>query len=167
MNNDKPEGLPSLKELELAENTKILIVKASYNGPEDELLNAFEAAKSLCDELSVQYDVKLVPGSLELAPAIAIYDDTYHGYVALGAILPSEKSKGEHTPEQKANIPVATQLLALLNTQNKLCIGTAIISHLIDRTPEQWGINAVDACLRLAAIKQEKLALAKAADITP
>jgi len=167
MKNDQPIGLPELKTLKFNERTKILIVKANYNGPKDELLQAFAAAKKLCDDLRVIYDVKLVPGSLEIAPAIALYDDTYHGYVALGAILPSEKSQGEHTPEQKANIQAATQSLALLNTQNKLCIGIAIISHLIDRTPEQWGINAVDACLRLVAIKQKKLALAKAADITP
>jgi 6,7-dimethyl-8-ribityllumazine synthase len=142
---------------------RILVVEARfYNDIADALLAG--AAKAL-DEARVSWDVITVPGSLEIAPAVAIAVDAaekqkrpYDGVVALGCVIQGETFHFDIVAMQSA------RALLDFSVARRLPCGNGILT--VDNEAQAWararlteqdkGGDAARAALSLIAIKRQR-----------
>lgn len=136
-------------------NPNILIVSANFY-PEitNELLTGARAELS---RTSASFDEIEVPGAFEIPAAInfAIQSKKYDGYVALGCVVRGETSHYDYVCTESAR-----GLMDLALTKNA-AIGYGILTvenmeqALVRAAVKQGnkGRDAVDACLKLIAIK--------------
>ena len=142
---------------------RILVVEARfYNDIADALLAG--CAKAL-DDAKASWDSITVPGSLEIAPAIAIAIDAaarqkkpYDGVVALGCVIQGETFHFDVVAMQSA------RALIDLSVAQRLPIGNGILT--VDNEAQAWararltegdkGGDAARAALALVAIKRQR-----------
>ena len=142
---------------------RILVVEARfYNDIADALLAG--AAKAL-DEAQASWDNIVVPGALEIAPAIAIALDAadkqkkpYDGVVALGCVIQGETFHFDIVAMQSA------RTILDLSIERRIPIGNGILT--VDTEPQAWararltegdkGGDAARAALALIEIKRAR-----------
>ena len=149
--------------VEKPSGARILVVEARfYDEISDALLAG--AAKAL-DEAKASWDSIVVPGALEIAPAIAIAIDAavrekkpYDGVVALGCVIQGETFHFDIVAMQSAR--------ALLDyaMERKFPVGNGILT--VDTEAQAWararltegdkGGDAVRAVLSLVDLKRER-----------
>jgi 6,7-dimethyl-8-ribityllumazine synthase len=141
---------------------RILIVEARfYEDIADALL---AGATRALKEAGTTFDCVSVPGSLEVAPAIAIALDAgeragkpYDGAVALGCVIRGETTHYDYVCEESAR---GLQELAI---RHGLAIGYGILTveneaQALARarvTEKNKGKDAVNACLTMIALKRK------------
>ena len=143
--------------------SRILVVEARfYDAISDALLAG--ASKAL-DEARASWDSIVVPGALEVAPAIAIALDAaekqkkpYDGAVALGCVIQGETFHFDIVAMQSA------RALIDLSVARRLPIGNGILT--VDTEAQAWararltdgdkGGDAVRAALALVEIKRSR-----------
>lgn len=142
---------------------RILVVEARFY---DEIADALLAGcANALDEAKASWDSVSVPGSLEIAPAIAIAIDAaekqktpYDGVVALGCVIEGETFHFEIVAMQSA------RSLIDLSVALRLPIGNGILT--VDNEAQAWkrarltegdkGGDAARAALALVAIKRQR-----------
>ena len=142
---------------------RILVVEARfYNDIADALLAG--ASKAL-DEAQASWDSIVVPGALEIAPAIAIVLDAadkqkkpYDGVVALGCVIQGETFHFDIVAMQSA------RTILDLSIERRIPIGNGILT--VDTEPQAWararltegdkGGDAARAALALVEIKRAR-----------
>jgi len=142
---------------------RILVVEARfYNDIADALLAG--AAKAL-DEAQASWDSIVVPGALEIAPAIAIVLDAadkqkkpYDGVVALGCVIQGETFHFDIVAMQSA------RTILDLSIERRIPIGNGILT--VDTEPQAWararltegdkGGDAARAALALIELKRAR-----------
>lgn len=140
---------------------RVLVVEARfYDDVADALL---DGAKRALQEAGVAFDVITVPGSLEIAPAIAIAVDAakrarkpYDGAVALGCVIRGETLHYEIVSNESA------RAILDLSIALRLPIGNGILTVENDAqawararpTEEDKGGGAARAALSLVRIKR-------------
>ena len=142
---------------------RILVVEARfYNDIADALLAG--CAKAL-DEAKAAWDLVTVPGSLEIAPAIAIAVEAaekqkkpYDGAIALGCVIQGETFHFDIVSMQSA------RALIDFSVKHRLPCGNGILT--VDTEPQAWarariseqdkGGDAARAALSLIAIKRQR-----------
>jgi 6,7-dimethyl-8-ribityllumazine synthase len=142
---------------------RILVVEARfYDAISDALLAG--ASKAL-DEARAGWDSIVVPGALEIAPAIAIAVDAaerqkkpYDGAVALGCVIQGQTFHFDIVAMQSA------RALIDLSVERRLPIGNGILT--VDNEEQAWararltegdkGGDAVRAALALVEIKRQR-----------
>ena len=142
---------------------RILVVEARfYDAISDALLAG--AAKAL-DEAHANWDSIVVPGALEIAPAIAIAVEAaerqkkpYDGAVALGCVIQGQTFHFDIVAMQSA------RALIDFSVQRKFPIGNGILT--VDNEEQAWararltegdkGGDAVRAALALIEIKRQR-----------
>jgi len=142
---------------------RILVVEARfYNDIADALLAG--ASKAL-DEAKATWDSIVVPGALEIAPAIAIALDAaekqkkpYDGVVALGCVIQGETFHFDIVSMQSA------RAILDLSVARRIPIGNGILT--VDTEPQAWargrltegdkGGDAARAALTLIEIKRAR-----------
>ncbi len=139
--------------------TKVLIVEARFYA--DLADTMFEAAKSVLDKSSVKFDRISVPGSFELAPAIALasHSNKYDGYIALGCVIKGETNHFELVCNETA------RAIQNLSVERHLPIGFGLVTAYNDEQAwhrarvdgENYGGRAAAACLRMMEIKNKFL----------
>jgi 6,7-dimethyl-8-ribityllumazine synthase len=157
-----PKRKPGSKTAKAA-GARILVVEARfYNDIADALLAG--AAKVL-DEAKAAWDIITVPGSLEIAPAIAIAVDAaekqkkpYDGVVALGCVIQGETFHFDIVSMQSARALLDFSVL------RRLPCGNGILT--VDNESQAWarariseqdkGGDAARATLALIAIRQQR-----------
>jgi 6,7-dimethyl-8-ribityllumazine synthase len=138
---------------------KILIAEARfYNDIADTL---WSGAELILSQAKMSYERLPVPGSFELAPAIAMAAQSkqYAGYIALGCIIKGETNHFELVCNETAR---AIQHLAL---ERHLAIGFGLITaytedqawHRAKIEGENYGGRAALACLRMIELRQKFL----------
>lgn len=137
--------------------SKILIVEARFYTDIADTL--FAGAKTVLDQAKVAYDRVAVPGSFELAPAIAMASDSglYSGYVALGCVIKGETNHFDLVCNETA------RSIQNLTTQQLIPIGFGLITafteeqawHRAKIDGENYGGRAAVACLRLLALRDQ------------
>ena len=141
---------------------RILVVEARfYNDIADALL---DGAKRVLQEAGAAFDVITVPGSLEIAPAIAMTIDgarkarkAYDGAVALGCVIRGETLHYEIVSNESA------RAIMDLSIALRLPIGNGILTVENDAqawararpTEEDKGGGAARAALALVRIKRD------------
>jgi 6,7-dimethyl-8-ribityllumazine synthase len=143
------------------EGARILVVEARFY---DDIANALlEGATGALKTAGVTWDVISVPGSLEVAPAIAIAVDAakaqrrpYDGAVALGCVIRGETSHYDIVANESA------RALIDLSVALRLPIGNGIIT--VDTDAQAWtrarpqeenkGGGAAMAALALVRLKR-------------
>jgi 6,7-dimethyl-8-ribityllumazine synthase len=146
-----------------AKGARILVVEARfYNDIADALLAG--ASKAL-DEAKAAWDSIVVPGALEIAPAVAIALDAaekqkkpYDGVVALGCVIQGETFHFDIVAMQSA------RAILDLSVERRLPIGNGILT--VDNEAQAWtrarltegdkGGDAARAALALIAIKRQR-----------
>jgi 6,7-dimethyl-8-ribityllumazine synthase len=144
------------------EGAHVLVVEARFY---DDVANALlEGATATLKAAGVTWDVISVPGSLEIAPAIAIAFDAakarrrpYDGVVALGCVIRGETSHYEIVAGESAR--ALTELALAL----RLPIGNGILT--VDTDAQAWtrarpheenkGGGAAEAALALVRLKRQ------------
>jgi 6,7-dimethyl-8-ribityllumazine synthase len=144
---------------------RILIVESRfYEDIADALLAGATAA---AQEAGVQFDCVSVPGSLEVAPALAIMLDAaeaagkpYDGAVALGCVIRGETLHFEIVSQESA------RALLNLSVELRVPIGNGILT--VDTDAQAWtrarkeqgdkGGDAMRAALSLIRLKRRLLA---------
>ena len=144
-------------------SSRILVVEARfYNDIADALLAG--CAKAL-DEAKATWDSITVPGSLEIAPAVAIAVEAaekqkqpYDGVVALGCVIQGETFHFDIVAMQSA------RALIDFSVGHRLPIGNGILT--VDTEAQAWararltegdkGGDAARAALALIAIKRQR-----------
>jgi 6,7-dimethyl-8-ribityllumazine synthase len=140
---------------------RILVVEARFY---DDIANALlDGAKRALEQAGVAFDVITVPGSLEIAPAIAIAVDAarrarkpYEGVVALGCVIRGETLHYEIVSSESA------RAILDLSIALRLPIGNGIVTVENDAqawvrarpTEEDKGGGAARAALTLVRIKR-------------
>lgn len=77
--------------------TKVLIIEARFY---DHLADmALHGAKVELDRLGFAYDVKTVPGALEIPAVLQVAKDHYDGFVTLGCVIRGETTHYERVSE--------------------------------------------------------------------
>jgi 6,7-dimethyl-8-ribityllumazine synthase len=140
---------------------RILIVESRFY---DDIADALLAgAMAAVEEAGVQFDRVSVPGSLELAPALAIALDAaeaagkpYDGAVALGCVIRGETLHFEIVSQESA------RALLNLSVARRVPIGNGILT--VDTNEQAWararkdeadkGGDAVRAALSLISLKR-------------
>ena len=140
---------------------RILIVESRfYEDIADALLAGATAA---AQEVGVQFDCVSVPGSLEVAPALAIMLDAaeaagkpYDGAVALGCVIRGETLHFEIVSQESA------RALLNLSVELRVPIGNGILT--VDTDAQAWtrakpqqenkGGGAAEAALALVRLKR-------------
>ena len=143
-------------------SARILVVEARfYDDITDALLTG---AKRVLEDAKASWDRITVPGSLEIAPAIAIALDAaekqrkpYDGVVALGCVIQGETFHFDIVAMQSA------RALLDLSVARRIPIGNGILT--VDNEAQAWararpeegdkGGDAARAALALIAVKQE------------
>jgi hypothetical protein len=131
---------------------RILVVEARfYNDIADALLAG--AAKAL-DEAKASWDNIVVPGALEIAPAIAIALDSaekqkkpYDGVVALGCVIQGETFHFDIVAMQ------STRTILDMSVARRIPIGNGILT--VDTEAQQTSPFAQSAALRIVVIAGE------------
>ena len=140
---------------------RILIVEARFYEDISEAL--FKGAKRAVEEAGAVFDRISVPGSLEIAPAIAMAVDAaertgkpYEGAVALGCVIRGETLHFEIVSQQSA------RALIELSVRRGLPIGNGILT--VDTDAQAWararpeeadkGGEAARAALALVLLKR-------------
>jgi 6,7-dimethyl-8-ribityllumazine synthase len=147
----------------IARKTRILILESRYYTAIADVLadGAIEAVRAS----GAEWDVISLPGILELAPAIAMADDSnrrpagraYDGYVALGCVLRDKVLSAGRL------VDVASHGLMTLATSRRLAIGQGLIDVASEADGLRWakeadgGGNAARACLELVALQRRLL----------
>jgi 6,7-dimethyl-8-ribityllumazine synthase len=144
-------------------SARILVVEARfYNDIADALLAG--AAKAL-DEAQASWDNIVVPGALEIAPAIAIALDAadkqkkpYDGVVALGCVIQGETFHFDIVAMQSA------RTILDLSIERRIPVGNGILT--VDTEAQAWararltegdkGGDAARAALALIEIKRAR-----------
>ena len=105
-----------------ARKPHLLIVNSPYYTQVSE--NLLKNAQAALDEQGVTYDVREVPGALEISAAInfAAQSGKYDGYVALGCVIRGETTHYDYVCAESAH---GLQVLAM---QKGLCIGNGILT---------------------------------------
>ena len=142
---------------------RILVVEARfYNDIADALL---DGARRVLEEAGASFDVITVPGSLEIAPAIAMAIDgakkarkSYDGAVALGCVIRGETLHYEIVSNESA------RAIMDLSIALRLPIGNGIVT--VDTEAQAWtrasadegdkGGDAVRAALTLVSLKRQR-----------
>jgi 6,7-dimethyl-8-ribityllumazine synthase len=143
------------------EGARMLVVEARFY---DDIANALlEGATGALKTAGVTWDVISVPGSLEVAPAIAIAVDAartqrrpYDGAVALGCVIRGETSHYDIVANESA------RALMELSVALRLPIGNGILT--VDTDAQAWtrarpqeenkGGGAAQAALALVRLKR-------------
>ena len=142
----------------------ILIVEGRYYDDIADL--QLQGVKAVLDGAGVSYESVIVPGSFEIAPAIAFavksldFDAMrrrYDGYIALGCVLKGATNHAEIIGLESTR---ALQELALRYT---LAIGNGILTcntreqalERADTARQNRSGQAAEACLRLLQLKQQ------------
>ena len=157
----KPRPPKKTKDENSVAGARILVVEARFY---DDIANALlDGAKRVLDEAGTAVDVITVPGSLELAPAIAIAYDAakrakkpYDAVVALGCVI-----RGETLHYEIVSIESARAILDL-SVALQLPIGNGILTVEDDAqawvrarpSEEDKGGGAARAALALLRIKR-------------
>jgi 6,7-dimethyl-8-ribityllumazine synthase len=144
------------------EGARVLVVEARFY---DDIANALlEGATSALKAAGVTWDVISVPGSLEIAPAIAIAVDAakarrqpYDGVVALGCVIRGETLHYEIVAGESA------RALMELAVALRMPIGNGILT--VDTDGQAWtrarpheenkGGGAAEATLALVRLKRQ------------
>jgi 6,7-dimethyl-8-ribityllumazine synthase len=137
--------------------SKVLIVEARfYNDIADTL---WEGAQTVLDAAKIAYDRLAVPGSFELAPAVAMaaQSGTYNGFITLGCIIKGETNHFELVCAESTR---AIQNLAL---EKHLAIGFGLITayteeqawHRAKTDGENYGGRAAIACIRMMELRRQ------------
>jgi 6,7-dimethyl-8-ribityllumazine synthase len=142
---------------------RILVVEARfYDAISDALLAG--ASKAL-DEAKVSWDSVIVPGALEIAPAIAIAMDAaekqkkpYDGAVALGCVIQGETFHFDIVSMQSA------RAILDLSVERRFPIGNGILT--VDTEAQAWararltegdkGGDAARAAIALVELKRQR-----------
>jgi 6,7-dimethyl-8-ribityllumazine synthase len=140
---------------------RILVVEARFY---DDIANALlDGAKRVLEQAGIAFDVITVPGSLEIAPAIAIAVDAakrarkpYDGAVALGCVIRGETLHYEIVSNESA------RSILDLSIALRLPIGNGILTVENDAqawvrarpTEEDKGGGAARAALTLVRIQR-------------
>jgi 6,7-dimethyl-8-ribityllumazine synthase len=148
-------------ETDPVEGARMLVVEARFY---DDIANALlEGATGALKSSGVTWDVISVPGSLEVAPAIAIAIDAakaqrrpYDGAVALGCVIRGETSHYDIVANESA------RALIDLSVALRLPIGNGILT--VDTDAQAWtrarpqeenkGGGAAQAALALVRLKR-------------
>ena len=151
------------KKTEKPSGARILVVEARfYDAISDALLAG--ASKAL-EEAHASWDSVVVPGALEIVPAIAIAIDAaerqkrpYDGAVALGCVIQGETFHFDIVAMQSA------RALLDYSMERKFPVGNGILT--VDTEAQAWararltegdkGGDAVRAVLSLVALKRER-----------
>ncbi len=144
----------------IAPRPRILIVESRYYSTISDVLldGAIDAVRSA----NADWDVISLPGILELAPAIAMADESsrrpvgvaYDGYVALGCVLRDDVVGSGRL------VDVASQGLMDVAVTRRLALGQGIIDVAHEADGLRWakeadgGGNAARACLELVALQR-------------
>jgi 6,7-dimethyl-8-ribityllumazine synthase len=157
-----PKRKPNAKPAKPA-GARILVVEARfYNDIADALLAG--ASKAL-DEAQANWDSIVVPGALEIAPAVAIALDAaekqknaYDGVVALGCVIQGETFHFDIVAMQSA------RAILDLSMERRIPIGNGILT--VDTESQAWararltegdkGGDAARAALALIEIKRAR-----------
>lgn len=101
---------------------RVLIVEARYHAAINDLL--IEGAEAVLREARVRIDHVVVPGALEIPPAIAIAEPhrLYDGYVALGCVIRGETTHYDLVAGESA------RGITELGTNRGLAIGNGILT---------------------------------------
>lgn len=118
----------------------------------------FEAACKILDAAHVTHDRVAVPGSFELAPAIAMAADSgkYHGFLALGCIIKGQTNHFEIVCNETSR---ALQSLAV---ERRMPLGFGLVTAYTEQqawarareTGENYGGRAATACLRMMELRK-------------
>ena len=141
---------------------KVLLVCSPYYKSITE--NLIKGASNVLKTNSFEYDTLLVPGALEIAPAIKIIYDKSHknpffkGFVALGCVIRGETYHFEIVANE------ASKALTYLSINYSIPIGNGILTvenkdQAIERSDPlklNKGADAALACLSLLSIKHSK-----------
>ena len=146
-----------------APKPRILILESRYYSTiADALLDgAIDAVRAS----GADWDVVSLPGILELAPAVAMADDScrrpagvaYDGYVVLGCVLHDEVVGAGRLVE------VASSGLMDVAVSRRLALGQGLIDVATEADGLRWakeadgGGNAARACLELVALQRRLL----------
>ena len=140
----------------------ICIVVSDYY---KEISNGLEAgAIKFCNENSIEYEKKYVPGALEIGPAIKILSNRkyistgnahYDGFIALGCVIRGETSHFDIVINESA------RAITNLSLDNSLIIGNGILTvenkqQAIERSNDNEnnkGYHAALACSTLIDLK--------------
>lgn len=133
-----------------------IVVARFYEDLADELVKGALAA---AEEAGVACDVIDVPGAFEIPAAVrmAIASRKYEGYVALGCVIRGETTHYDYVCGESARglnelaiqhmAPIGYGILTVENTEQALV--RAEVKH------GNKGGDAMDACLRMMAIKKD------------
>ncbi len=136
---------------------RVLIVEARFYADIADMM--FEAAADVLKKSAVAFDRVSVPGSFELAPAIAMAAQTgkYDGYLALGCVIKGETNHFELVCNE------AARAIQNLSVERQLPIGFGLITAYNDDQAlmrarvdgENYGGRAAAACLRMMELKSK------------
>lgn len=134
--------------------TNILIVSARFY---DDVSDRLEAGtEAYLDSQNVTHETIILPGALEIPPAIAIAEKSgnFDGFIALGCVIRGETSHYELVCNESA------RGITDLGIQQGLCIGNAVLTvenreQALARTEpgNHKGEHAAIACLKLIELK--------------
>ena len=136
---------------------RILIVEARFYADIADMM--FNAAADVLREGKVEFDRIAVPGSFELAPAIALAADSgkYDGFIALGCVIKGETNHFDLVCNE------AARAIQNLSVDSRLPIGFGLVTAYTDEQAlvrarvdgENYGGRAAAACLRMMELKNK------------
>ncbi len=138
----------------------LFVVAPYYREITDQLL---DGARAVAVEAEASVDVIEIPGAFEIPQAIALYGDSYDGYVALGCVIRGETSHYDYVCGESA------RALMQLGMERKICVGYGILTvdtmaQAQERAAPQGrdkGGEATRACIALLALKRRLTNIAR------
>ena len=138
-----------------AKQPHILIVEAPYYREIADKLSV--GAIAALEAAGATFEVKSVPGALEIPAVISLYGERFDGFVALGCVVRGQTSHYDIVAGESA------RAIMDLTVGRNLAIGNGILTvdsqqqALVRADPEQKnkGRDAVAACLALIEAKQQ------------
>jgi len=150
-------GTPDIADIPALPEARILVVEARYHEAINDLL--LDGARAVLARAGARFEHLVVPGALEIPPAIRIadeFDSGIAGYVALGCVIRGETTHYELVAGDSC------RGLVDLGIRRGLAIGNGILTveneaqalERADPTRQDKGGHAALAALALAAFRR-------------